>query len=83
MWLPLLRIRVHAWQGLATVMRRSGQDSLVLGMVEDALTKAKEAGKAQEATNVKMLLGQLHALQVRSDAIWVGLIRCCALSFAR
>ena len=64
-------------------MRRSGQDSLVLGMVEDALTKAKEAGKAQEATNVKMLLGQLHALQVRSDVIWVGLIRWFALVFAR
>ena len=29
---------MHAWQGLATVMRRSGQDSLVLGMVEETLT---------------------------------------------
>ena len=55
---------MNTWQGLATVMRRSGQDSLVLGMVEETLVKAKEAGMTQEATNVKMLLGQLHALQV-------------------
>ncbi|GJP86296.1 hypothetical protein CLOP_g16339 [Closterium sp. NIES-67] len=58
----------RALQGLATVMRRSGEDSLVLGMVEEAVGKAGQAGKQQEATNLKMLLGQLHALQGNVEA---------------
>ncbi|CAI5473256.1 unnamed protein product [Closterium sp. Yama58-4] len=63
-----LHVSCCALQGLATVMRRSGEDSLVLGMVEEAVGKAGQEGKQQEATNLKMLLGQLHALQGNVEA---------------
>lgn len=53
-------------------MRRNGEDSLVLGMVEEALAGARQAGKAEEATNIKMLLGQLHALQVGARRTGAG-----------
>lgn len=61
-------LSARALQGLASVMRRSGEDSLVLGMVEEAVKKANNESKATELTNLKLLLAQLHALQGNVDA---------------
>lgn len=53
----------RALQGLASVMRHSGEDSLILGMVESAVQLAAEQDKLADVANLKLLLGQLHALQ--------------------
>lgn len=56
----------RALQGLAGVMRQCGEDSMVVGMVEGVVQKAEEehsGGTEAEVTNLKLLLGQLHAMQ--------------------
>ena len=45
-------------------MQSVGEDSLVLGLIEGKVQQATEAGLQPEAVNLKLLLGQVHTLQV-------------------
>lgn len=53
-------------QGLATVMSKAGEGTEMLEMLRRAVQIAMDAGKAKEATNLRMLLGQMYTLQVSS-----------------
>eukprot|EP00850_Spirogloea_muscicola_P020018 SM000205S06225 [mRNA] locus=s205:133216:134361:- [translate_table: standard] len=53
----------RAMQGLATLMWKRGEDSLVLGMLEEAVMRAQATDKRKEAINLRILLGQMHVLQ--------------------
>lgn len=53
----------RATQGLAMLMLRNKEDSLVLGMVEDTIQRAEAAGAREEAADLTLVLGQLHTLQ--------------------
>lgn len=51
-------------QGLAVVMQKNGEDEQALELLGEAVKKAVDAGQAKEATNLRMLLGQMHTIQV-------------------
>lgn len=53
----------RATQGLAMLMLRNKEDSLVLGMVEDTIQHAEAAGASAAASDLTLVLGQLHTLQ--------------------
>lgn len=53
-----------ATQGLAIVMTKEGEEKEVLEMLQRAVNAALKADKAKEATNLRMLLGQMLTLQV-------------------
>ncbi|CAM6119366.1 unnamed protein product [Calypogeia fissa] len=62
----ILQIRplsARAWQGLAVVMHKTGEDEEALKMLNEAVKTAVDSGQSKESINLRMLLGQLHTMQ--------------------
>ena len=51
-------------QGLATIMLKAGEGQEMLEMLKRAVETAVETQRTKEAKNLRMLLGQMHTLQV-------------------
>ena len=51
-------------QGLATVMFKAGEGSEMIEMLRRAVQVARDAGKTKEATNIRILLGQMYIVRV-------------------
>ena len=64
-------------QGLTAIMQSVGEDSLVLGLIEGKVQQALEAGLQPEMINLKLLLGQVHTLQVLTSA---SVLQCFSAS---
>ncbi|BBN08082.1 hypothetical protein MPTK1_4g08730 [Marchantia polymorpha subsp. ruderalis] len=65
--IELRPLSARALQGLAVVMQKNGEDEQALELLGEAVKKAVDAGQAKEATNLRMLLGQMHTIQGNLD----------------
>ncbi|KAG6556837.1 hypothetical protein Mapa_001784 [Marchantia paleacea] len=65
--IELRPLSARALQGLAVVMQKNGEDERALELLGEAVKKAVDEGQAKEATNLRMLLGQMHTIQGNLD----------------
>ena len=61
---------------MTAIMQSVGEDSLVLGLIEGKVQQATEAGLQPEAVNLKLLLGQVHTLQVVLQCFSASVLEC-------
>ncbi|KAL2628722.1 hypothetical protein R1flu_013408 [Riccia fluitans] len=65
--LDLKPLSARALQGLAVVMQKNGEDEQALELLAEAVKAAVESGQTKEASNLRMLLGQMHTIQGNLD----------------